>query len=70
MDPLMVPMMSHLRVHGLKNHLNYMMEIIWVLLMELNMAYLRAQPGSLKVRRLALNKAWYLILVKCLDIHL
>ena len=62
--------MSHLRVHGLKTKLNNMIEIHWVLLMERNMAYLRAQHGSLKVRRLYLKKAWYLALVKCLDIYL
>ena len=34
------------------------------------MAYLGAQPGSLKVRRLDMKKAWNLALVKCLALHL
>ena len=42
MDPLLVPLMSHLRVHGLKNHLDHMMNMHWVLLMKLKMSYLRA----------------------------
>ena len=42
MAPLMVPMISHLRVHGLKTHLNYMMNMQWVILIKLEMAYLRA----------------------------
>ena len=43
MAHLVVPMMSHLRVHGLNNHLNHMMNIHWVLLMKLKMEYLRAR---------------------------
>ena len=42
MDYLMFPMMSHLRFNGLKTHLDHMMNIHWVLLMELKMEYLRA----------------------------
>ena len=34
--------MSHLRVHGLKTHLNHMMNMHWFLVMKLKMAYLRA----------------------------
>ena len=40
MAPLMVPMMSHLRVHGLKTHLNNMMNMQWVILMKTKMEYL------------------------------
>ena len=39
---LMVTMMSHLRVHGLNNYLNNMMNMHWVIFLELNMTYLRA----------------------------
>ena len=42
----MVPMMSHLRFHGLKAQLNNMMNMHWVLLMNLKMAYLRAHRES------------------------
>ena len=42
MAPLMVPMMSHLRVHDLKTHFNYKTNIHWVILMKPNIAYLRA----------------------------
>ena len=42
MAPLIVPMMSHLRNNALKTHLNHAMNIHWVLLMNPNMAYLRA----------------------------
>ena len=42
MAPLMVPMMSHLRVHGLNTHLDNMMNMHWVLLMKPKMEYLRA----------------------------
>ena len=43
MAPLMVPMMSQLRFHGLKTHLNHMMNVHWVILMKLKMAYLKAR---------------------------
>ena len=70
MVPLMVPMMSHLIFNGLKTHLNYMIKMYWVILMDMKMAYLRAQPWSMEARRLDLKKAWYLALMKCLDLHL
>ena len=43
MDPMMVPIISHFSVHGLKTHLNQMLEMQWVLLMDIKMAYLRSQ---------------------------
>ena len=70
MAPLMDPIMSHLRFHGLKTHLNNMINMHWFILMDLKVAYLRDQPGILKVRRLSLKKAWYLALVKCLSLYL
>ena len=42
MEPLIFPMMPHLRVYVLKTHLNHMMNMNWVLLMNLKMEYLRA----------------------------
>ena len=43
MAHFMVPMMSYLRVNGLKTHLNHMMNMHWVLLMKLKMAYFSDQ---------------------------
>ena len=42
MVPLMIPIMSHLRVHGFKTRLNHMMNMHWNFLMKLKVAYMRA----------------------------
>ena len=67
---LMVSMMSHLRFNFLRTHLDHIMELYWAPLRELKM---RAQNWEyhldiLRVRRLAMRKAWYLDLLKCLAI--
>ena len=64
--------MSYLRVLCLKTHVDHMMEIYWVILMELN---IRAKHWGyhldiLRVMLLYLKKAWYLELVKCLAVYL
>ena len=56
---LMVSMMSHLRVHFLRTHLDHMMELYWVILMELKMRdkHWEYHLDILRVRRLAMKEA-------------